>query len=429
MTRRLLLFFVLLASWAHSAWAFEPREIITPQGHRIWFVQEKKIPAVSVELLWRGGVAHDPRGKEGAIELMTALLDEGAGPYDSLAFRTALDDRAIELSFNAGADSIGASLRSLSEHADEAFRLLGMALAQPRFDEDALARLRDQFILRLERTLSSPNGIANRAFTQQVFEGHPYGRVQTTASLRAIGADDLRALHRARLARDNVIIAAVGDIDPDRLARQVDAALASLPVQAASWELPPATWPNASATQVIARRQAQAVMVFGLPGLKRNDPDYYGLQVMNWILGGGGFSSRLVEEVRDERGLAYSVSTGLQPMQAAAMIVGGTASQGEGARQALAIIKAEMARMAQSGVTAQELRAAKSNLIGAFPLRLSSNAQIAAMMASMQYHGLPRDYVDRYDDLIGQVTAAQVQSLARRLLDLDRLQVTLVGAE
>lgn len=428
MIRRLfiLLFLFFLPGLAHAA---EVRELKTPAGFTIWFVREDRIPALSVEILWRGGSALEPAGKEGLAVAMAAMIDEGAGALDSLAFQTALEDKAIELRFSAGMDSLSASMRSLSEHRAEAFHLLGLALNAPRFDFDAFERIRNQLLIRVQRKLSTPDGIASRAFNERIFPGHPYGRDSdgTLDSLRSLTFDDLRNFHRARMGRDNLVIGVVGAVDETDLVALIDNALAPLPARAAPWDLPQAVWPPAQPPQIIARAQPQAVMQFGLPGLKRDDPDYYALQILNWILGGGSFSSRLVEEVRDSRGLAYSVSTGLAPMQAAGLIVGSTASRGEGTLTALDLIRQEIARMAREGVRDQELAAAKANLAGAFPLRLGSNAAIAGMLVAMQYHNLPRDFIDLYPRLIAAVQKSDVERLARRLLDPAKLQVTIVG--
>ena len=412
---------------AHAAAKIQ--RVTTAAGIEAWLVQEPRIPIIAVEVAWRGGSAQEPVGREGLARMLSGLLDEGAGDLDANAFKAALEDKAISLSFNAGRDHMRASLKTLSEHRDEAFRLLGLALTQPRLDAEPLTRVRGQLLVQLQRSATDPDSIAARTWNETAFVGHAYGRPAegTADSLNAITRDDLATFAKARFARDNIVVGVVGDVGPDEVKRLVDAAFGSLPEKAAPVALAPVQPAVRAAPLVVERDIPQSVVVFGGPGLKRGDPDWYAGYVANYILGGGGFASRLTEEVREKRGLVYSVYSYLQPMDATALQIGGLGTRNETAGEAIALVKAEIRRLRDTGITETELKNAKSYLTGSFPLRLSSNGRIAGTLVAMQLDHLGIDYLERYNSLIEGVTLADVNRVVRRLMDPDALLTVVVG--
>ena len=403
--------------------------VTSPGGNEAWLVHEPSIPMISVELAFRGGAALDPEGKQGLAYMVSGLLDEGAGEMDSLAFQRRLEELAIELSFDAGMDSFRASLKTLSQHRDEAFRLLGLALGRPSFDDDAVERIGGQIRAGLIRDLEDPDRIASRAWFSAAFPDHPYGRPLkgTLKSIAAIGGADLRGFVARRIARDNVVIGAVGDIDPEELGRLLDRSLGALPLRSKPYRVAETAPAGGDGVVVVRREIPQSVVVFGRAGIKRDDPDYYAAYVMNYVLGGGGFPSRLSQEVREKRGLAYSVYSYLNPMDHTGLWLGGVATANARVAESLKIIRAEVARLQAEGITDAELADARTYLNGSFPLRLSSNSRIAEMLVAIQRRDLGIDYIERRPGLIHAVSRKDVKRVAQRLLRVDDLIVVVVG--
>ena len=405
------------------------QRIVTPAGIEIWYVQEPNIPVISLSLGFRGGTALDPPGKSGLANFALGLLDEGAGELDALAFQKAIINRSIRLNSNASRDLVSVSLQTLTRNRNEAFRLLGLALSDARFEAEPVERVRRQILNILADEEHDPNTIAARNWFDDVFQDHPYAQRAngTEEAIRAITPIYLKEWARGRFARDNLIVGASGDVSPDEIARLVDIALASLPAEAYAASVPEAEFPSTGAIQVIRLPLMQSVVVFGLPGLKRDDDDFYSAYVMNYILGGGGFTSRLYQEVREKHGLAYSVYSYLAPLKHAGLYMGGVGTRNDGVVQSLDIIRAEIARLAELSVSAEELSVAKQYLTGAFPLRLDTGSKVAGILAQMQFDGLGIDYLERRNSYMEAVTLDDIGRVARRLLDPERMRIVVVG--
>lgn len=412
-----------------AAAAAPVQRVLSKTGIEAWLIEDHTNPIISLNLAFRGGAIAEPKGQEGLAQFVAATLDEGAGDLDSQAFQGELDDLAISLGFSASDDLFTGSLTTLSENRDRAFELLSLALTKPRFDDDAVERLRRQLVSSVEQSLTEPNEIASRALSRELFGDHPYGRSSagTPESLAAITIDNLRQFARQRLAKDNLIIGVVGDITSAELALLLDKTFGGLPDQSQTLEAQDIA-PSAKAkTIVIDKAVPQSVISFAQPGLKREHPDFYAATVLNYIFGGGGFVSRLYNEIREKRGLVYSVGTGLVPRDYAGLIAGRAATQNKRAGETVSVLKAEWQRLREKGVTAEELDAAKTYLIGSFPLRFSSSGGISAMLMAMQAENLGIDYLDRRNGLIEAVTLSQVNRLARDLINLDQLTIVVVG--
>lgn len=416
----------LLACGAAAA-ATEIQRVAGPGGVEAWLVEDHSVPVVSLSFSFAGGAALDPEGKEGLAELVSGLLDEGAGDMDSRAFQRALEDVAASLRFSVGLDRFDGTLRSLSAHKDRAFELLRLALTAPRFDAEPVERIRAQLLAALESRKDDPRRIARRAWYAAAFDGHPYARPVSGSpeSLRAIAREDLARFARARLVRAGLVIGAAGDISARELAERLDRAFGALPARGAPPDLPEAAV-GGGRLIVVRKPIPQSVIVFGQAGLKRGDPDYYTAYVMNHILGGGS-SSRLNAELREKRGLVYSVYSYLNPLDRAGLVMGGLGTANAQAGAALALVRSQWRRLAEEGVDAGELADARTYLNGSFPLRLDSTGDIAAMLTAIQVNRLGIDYLDRRASLIDAVGAADVRRLARRLLDPDALTVVVVG--
>jgi len=361
--------------------------------------------------------------------LVSGLIDEGAGDLDSQAFQGRLQDLSIGLSFSAGLDTFTGDLKTLTENRDTAFELLRLALNEARFDEEPITRIRSQILAGLARGSEDPKVIVRRTINKVLFPEHAYGRPVsgTTESVAGLSVEDLRRFTAERFARDVLVVGVVGDITAKDLARLLDETFLGLPATAAPVDLTDTTPSGKGGVVVVEKDLPQSVVVFGHEGIERADPDYYTAYVVNYILGGGGFSSRLYKEIREKRGLAYSVYTYLNPLDRAALVVGGVATQNERVSESLDLIRAEWRRMAEDGPSEEELRDAKIYLTGSFPLRFSSSGRISGMLIGMQLNYLGIDYLDRRNALIEAVTLDDARRVARRLYDADKLTVIVVG--
>jgi zinc protease len=411
-----------------AASAMNIEKIVSPAGIEAWLVREQAVPLVTLNYSFHGGSTQDPAGKAGTANLAADLLDEGAGDLDGQTYHERLENHAIELGFQVGRDEFHGSLRSLNEHREEAFDLLRLALTAPRFEPDAVERVRRQEISGLQRETTNPNNIASRRWWQTAFPDHPYGRESkgTLDSVPTIGTDDLREYVRRVFARNELTISIVGDVDAKTAGELIDRAFAKLPARNDLKPVANATPAGLGRRIVVNLDVPQAVVTFGGLGLARNDPDFMAGYIVNHILGGGSFSSRLYKEVREKRGLAYGVSDSLVWFKRAAVVIGGTATRADRTGDALAIIEAETKRMAESGPTEEELAAATSYLKGAYALSLDTSAKIAAQLTQIQLDHLGIDYMQRRSAMIDAVSIEDARRVAKRLFGGGML-VTVVG--
>lgn len=418
----------LSAGPAPLAHATKIERVVSPSGIEAWLVREPAIPMIAMEFAFVGGSCQDPADRPGLAYMLSTLLDEGAGPLDSQAFSERLEARAIELRFSATRDTFGGSIRMLSEHRDEAFDLLRLALNEPRFDPEPIERMRAQLLAGLQREEMSPDNLAGRRWWEKAFAGHPYAHSThgTTEGLQAVSADDLRAYMRRVFARDTLKIGIVGDIDAATAGRLIDMVFARLPAKADLHHVPEAT-PKALGDRVpVELDVAQSALVLGAPGLKRNDADFITAYVVNHILGGGLFTSRLYHEVREARGLAYSVHSLLLPLRHAGVFFVGTGTRADRVNESIAVIESELRRMAKDGPTEEELAKTKSFLKGSYALAFDSSLKIANQLVQIQLDELGIDYTDKRNDLIEAVTIEDARRVAKRLLD-SNLFVTIAG--
>ncbi|MFL5144786.1 MAG: M16 family metallopeptidase [Microvirga sp.] len=405
--------------------------VLSPGGVEAWHVQSDLVPLVALAFTFEGGSAKDPPGKAGVAQMLARLLDEGAGAYSSDAFQERLAARAIELSFNAGPDAVGGSLKTLVRHADEAFALLRLALASPRFDEDAIERVRAQTIAGLRYQQNDPGVMASRRFFAEAFPGHPYGHPTsgTIESVAAITRQDIRDLHARVIADGREKIAAVGAIDPERLAGTLDGVFGALPHADAAAPLPAAEVAGRGTRHVVDIDVPQSVIRFGTDGLSWRDPDFIAAYVLNHILGGGAFTSRLFQEVREKRGLAYNVYS-FQSMYAGTGQVGlylGT--RPDNVVRAMRVVADELDRMREDPASADELGRSKENVKGRIVLSLESTTARMNRLGASVLADMPLMSVDEVIERIDAVTLDDIAALARDLFAPERLSAAGIGAD
>ncbi|WP_187428244.1 hypothetical protein ROLI_003930 [Roseobacter fucihabitans] len=426
---RFILSFVAVIGLALPAGAeVDIKEVTSEAGLTAWLVEDHSIPFVALEIRFRGGASLDAPGKRGAINLMTGLLEEGAAQMDARGFARATEDLATSFGFDVSDDSVAVSARFLTENTEASVALLRAALLEPRFDEDAIERVREQVLSGIRSDAKDPNDIARRAFDAIVFGTHPYGSSLsgTLESVAGLTRDDLLAAHEAVLARDRIYIGAVGDITPEQLSVVMDALLSDLPETGAP--MPPMAEVNIpGGITVVPFETPQSVALFGQKGITLEDPDYFTAILLNQVLGGGSFESRLMDEVREKRGLTYGVYSFLAPKDLAATYLGSVSSANDRIAEAIEVIKTEWARAASEGVTQTELDDAKTFMTGAYPLRFDGNGPIAQIMVGMQMSGLPIDYIPTRNDRVEAVKLADVKRVAGALLDPEGLHFVVVG--
>jgi zinc protease len=419
-----LLFFVLPC----TAQALEVKELAAPAGEEIWYVSDHTLPMIALTAALPAGSAYDPTDKAGLANFAAELLDEGAGAMKAGAFQTALSNRAIRLSVTTDRDYLIVSLVTLAGNAKDAFDLLGQALARPRFDADAIARVRAQIVANIADQDQDPDDVAQKAFFRAWFHDGPYGHVieGDAQSLAAINANDLRRFAVTHWVARGLKIAVAGDVKEDQLAALVKSAFGGLP--SAGVRSPVlAQHPGGPRLAVTDLPVPQSNVVFGLPGILRSDPDYLPAYVANYILGGGGFASRLTTELRVKRGLTYDVSTSLESMRKAGLVLGDVATKRSSTKETIAAMRDVLRDFAQNGPTDAELADAKTYLTGSWPLAFSSNVDIADQLGVFERLGLPVDYVRNRNTLINAVTLDQVKHAARRLFNPAKLSAVVAG--
>jgi zinc protease len=399
----------------------------TAAGVRAYLMQDHSLPIVSLGLRFAGGAALDPEGRAGLSHFTSHVIDEGAGDLDSQAFRAALEDNAIRLRFEASRDDFVGELKTLKENLGKALELLRLALTSPRLDDEPVARVRSQILASLRRLASDPDYLAGRAWKGLAFDGHPYARPVrgTPESSEAITVDDMRALIKGRFARDRLVVGVSGAITAEELAAALDLTFGGLPAVGVEQPLAAPVLPDA-AIRIVPMAIPQSVVQFGHAGVGRRDPDHYAAYVANYILGGGGFSSRLLDEIREKRGLAYSVYSFLDDTALVPLWLGSLATRNDQVGVSLELLRTELARMAAGEISAAELADAKTYLTGSFPLRLTSNDLVARALLGMQVWGLGRDFLERRNALIEAVTLDDVRRVAGYLFARP-LIVSIVG--
>ena len=393
------------------------QHLISPGGIEAWFVQDATVPLIAMEYAFGGGAAQDPADKPGVANMVASLIDEGSGDLDSKTFHERLDRRAIELSFSATRDYFRGSLRMLKDNKDEAFDLLHMALTSPHFDATDVERIRSQIVSGLRRDTTNPNALAGRKFLEIAYGDHPYGRQAsgTLESVPTITVADMKDYVRRVIAKDTLKIAVVGDVDPATLGKLLDQTFGGLPAKASLTPVPDIVAAKPPQRAFVPLDVPQTVISFGGPGIMRHDPNFMAAYVVNHIIGGGGLSSRLYHEVREKRGLAYSVYQTLLWMDHSALFIGNTGTRADRAGETLDAVEKEIRRMAEEGPTQQELDEAKSYLKGSQMLQLDTSSKLASGLLQYQLDRLPIDYLEKRNAIVDAVTLADAKAVAKRL--------------
>ncbi|WP_370640122.1 M16 family metallopeptidase [Aurantimonas sp. HBX-1] len=412
---------------ASPAAAVDIVEVTSPGGIKALLVEDYTNPLIAMKFAFKGaGSTQDAEGKEGTANLMSGLLDEGAGDIESQAFQARLDDLGVSLSYDASLDDFTGNFRTITEFGDEAFDLLRLSVNQPRFDEEPVARIRGQIAAGIVADRNNPEKLAGEAFRNTVFAGHPYSRPTegTVETLATVTAADLKDFRDRTFARDNLYVGVVGAISPEELGAKLDEVFGGLPATADLKDVPQ-TDPVIGKTVAVDLAVPQTTIQLALPGVMRDDKDFFAAYLMNHVLGGGSFTSRLYREIREKRGLAYGAGSWLASYDHAALLGISTATRADAAEESVRIIREEVKRMAEEGPTEEELAKAKTYVKGSYAIQnLDSSLAIASTLVGIQLDDLGIDYIDRRKELIDAVTMDEVKAMAQRLLSAEPTVIT-----
>lgn len=420
---------VVLFTLIRPAHSMEIKEVKSPGGINAWLVESHGNPLLALRFAFKGGNSQDPQDKAGVANFLTAMLDEGAGDLKSAQFQEQMEDIAMRMSFDAGRDTFYGSFETLTENRAEAIKLLRLALTKPRFDEDAVERIRRQLMANLAYAARSPDRLASKTWYQTAFPGHAYGSPAngTVESVKSITATDLEAYRKRVFARDNLNVVAVGDITPEELATLLDDVFSGIGEKSELNPVAEVEPVKGGRLEIVEMDVPQSVAIFGTGGLKRKDPDFLAGFVLNHIVGGGGFSAILMEEVREKRGLAYSVYSYLSPLSQSAIYLGSVATKNESIAESLDIIRGELKKIADNGPKDEDLKNAKSYLTGSYALRFDTNAKIASQLLGILVEDMGIDYVKNRNAEIEALTVDDLKKAAKRFLKPDDLIVVVVG--
>ena len=404
------------------------QSVTSEGGIQAWLVEEHSLPFVALEIAFTGGTSLDVDGKRGAVNLMTGLLEEGSGDLDARGFARAKEALATSFGFGSNSESITISARFLTENFDASVALLRDAVQNPRFDDADIERVRAQVLSGLAFAEKDPNDIASKTFAAMAYGTHPYGTddAGTLESVAALTRNDLLVAHHNVLVRDRVLVGAVGDITSEQLGTLLDALLGELPQSGPP--MPPKVEPQITGgVTVVDFVTPQSVALFGQRGIAVDDEDYFAAVLLNQVIGGGSFESRLMQEVREKRGLTYGVYSYLHARDLANAYMGSVSSANDRIAEAIEVIRDQWRLASTEGVEAQELQNAKTYLTGAYPLRFDGNGTIAGILVGMQMIGLTPEYVKTRNERVERVTLEDVKRVAGELMDADGLHFVVVG--
>ena len=436
LSNRLLLGFfslfllVVIPISAESAWSPKVSRFQGPGGMTVYHVESHANPLVMAELLVRGGASYDPKGRAGVASLVGWMFNEGGGDLDSEAFQERLEYYGISLSGSAGRDAMTVSLATLSTHLDLAWSMMMDALLQPRFAAADFDRAIAERIASLKKSKEKPDTLASLALAKAIYGDHPYGQPSKgdLTTIAAIKLEDLVLFHEQAFRLPNLVLAVTGDITLPRLKKLVATSFAKMnktpsPFQA----LPMALAKNRPDQQHIELDVPQTAIRLGGVSINRHDPDYYAMVVMNQILGGGGFTSRLTKEIREKRGLTYGVYSYFSPLAAQGPFVVGMKTKTASVLESLNLLRQELTRMVDEEVDRDELEDIKRYLTGSFPLNLDGLSKLSGIWGVIGFYQRGLDYLEKWPERIRAVSGKDIRRVARRILDSNRLHAVTVG--
>ena len=404
------------------------QQFTTPGGISVWLVEEPSIPILSVRMAWQAGETNDPEGMEGLTSAMVYHMNEGDGDYDSQAFFKRMEELNMSFSCGASDESTYCNASMLTDNASDSFDMVALAFAEPNFEDGVFERFQRESEVSLKTRETNARYLASRARVQALYPDHPYARETTAESLAALTQDAMRTQKDLLMVREGMLVTAVGAISPQELAPLIDKAVAGLPESSETAETEDVVLAAAaSAPLTVDLPQPQSLVTFAGPAMTRDNPDFYTAVVLNYTFGGGGFDSRLMQDLRVEKGLTYGIYTQVSAQDKLQLWSGGGQTKNESAGEFIAGIKDNMTKMVDAGMTEEELADAKSYLTGSYPLGFDSNAKIAGNMMGVRLDGLPVDFFDKRNAMVEAVTLEDVNRVARDYLSPENFTFIVVG--
>lgn len=410
---RILATVTFLFALLSQAQAIDIKEVTSEKGIKALLVEDYTLPIIAISISFEGGTTQDTDGKEGTLRLMTALMDEGAGELDSVAYQARAEELGLEFGFSASNDRFSGGGRLLRSEREEVFKLIKLAINKPRFDEDAIERMRDAIRSSIISSKKNPSSVRSKALRESIFVSHPYSRGSSEESIDLISRDDIIAMNKKILSRDTLTVGVVGAISEAELKAALDDIFGELPQERMIGEIEEVT-PKLGENISIDMPVPNATISIVYPAIKRDHPDFFAAHMMNHILGGGSFSSRLYTEVREKRGLAYSVSSGIATLDKSAYFAAGTSARAVNREETIEIIQNEIEKIAKEGVTAEELEKAKRYVAGSYAIsNLDTSSKISNVLVALQTQNLGLDYIEKREKYIADVTLEDVNRIAK----------------
>ena len=432
MINKVFIFSIFLSNFlfiSKDIQALNITEVNSASGVNAYLFEDKKNPIVSVSFQFSGGASSDPIDKQGLSKMVSLLLDEGAGNFSSFDFQSRLENNGIRLNFNSTLDSFSGNLTTITENIDEAIKLLSLAITSPRFDEEPISRIKKQIESSIIVEEERPRYFANKKIYELIYPNHPYGRSRngTLETLENISKMDLINYVKTRFSKDNLIVGVSGDISPEQLSHLLDKVFGNLPNNTLSDSALSIVSPKYFGTVVENRKFPQSVIIATSPGVSRDDKDWYAALVANHILGGGSFTARLMQEIREKKGLAYSVGSSLVPYKYSNLLYTSLGTKNESVAESIKTLKHEWEKFQKEGISYEELKLAKDYITGSWPLRFTSSTSIASILVSVQYNNLGINYLSDRNKIINSINVQQVNDIIKKIFDVKKLSFLIVG--
>ena len=426
------IFFFLISSFfffESNLHSLEPNEIKTDKGIKFWFVEDNSIPIISVNFSFSGGAFFDEDGKEGTSSFIASLLDEGAGNLSSIQFQNTMDEIGMKLSFASSRDSFQGSFQIISENKEQGFKLLKSVLTNPLLDDKDIEKIRNQILSGLKLKEIDVNNLASKEFHQVFFSSHSFGRnvEGTVSSINNISKNDLRNYIKKFLSISNLVIGVSGNVKSNEINNLIDDAFGHFVLKNQNLPVIPTKNNFPSGIQIEKKSFSQAAVLFGHKGLKRNDKNFFAARIVNYVLGGGGFQSRMYKNVREKRGLVYSIYSYLVPYKNNDILLGGFQTKNETVYEAISLVKDEWEKISSVGITQKEFEEAKTYYKGSFSRNLTSTSSISSLLKVVQEYGLPKSYFKNRNKIIDSLTLKEVNIVAKNLFKKEDLFFTIVG--
>ncbi len=427
MTRFSLFFFIIFLPL--QLLALDVQEIITKKGIKLWFVKDNTVPIISINFSFKGGTYFDLTGKEGTANLVASLLDEGVENITGFEFKEKMKSLGMKLSFSASKDEFSGVFQTIEENKEESFRLLQLAINKPTFSLEGIEKVKNQVRANIRIRNSDLQKLSSILFEKNFYKGHKFSRsdIGTLSSIEKINRNDLLNYINENFNKSNLVIGVAGNIEEKDLLELIDSLFGNLQEGTESFREIPRFLEFSKGISITKKETPQTSVIFGHKGIMRNDKDFFAARVANYILGGGGFQSKLYKKIREEKGLVYSIYSYLVPYLNDGVILGGFQTKNESVNKTIELLKKEWSKIQTHGVTKKELEDAKSYFLGSFSRNFTNTRSIAGLLNTIQFYELGYDYFIKRKEIIKNLNIKNVNEICKKLFNPDQLFFKIVG--